>query len=460
MLVRLRRGSTVIPLSGGGTIAGCTYVPRTPDLDEQAVTSILRDGGDVAALARRNVTESASVILTGTAAAILNQVRALEALFPVEAAARRPASERVYLEFRVQDSGDIYRSEILTGRVEWPSNVPIGPRLLGGAVEVTLIWQRRYFWEDTTLRAVPLSNGNGNNVTGGLTVYNHNDAGSGHDNYVDIGASAVGGVIPAPARLRLVNISGVSYGLRNLYIGHNVQASPSALNPIVEAESSHLAGSNINDTSASNGSYRRVNWAGDSDTIGFGWTLNAARLAAAKGHAFRVLARFASTPASDIFARAWIGYPPNIPVTELESADEVQLGGAQLVDLGLLHLPPVPLDSSVALVLALSLRSAGGGTVELDFVQLTALDSWRHLQQLGYQISVGDAVVDDGVAGIVYGQEPDGDQIPIYNAFGQPVHLWPNAQQRLMFLWDEGSNMNIARTFSVQVHVRPRRLTV
>ncbi|HXF62561.1 MAG TPA: hypothetical protein VNK95_13150, partial [Caldilineaceae bacterium] len=324
MLLRLRKGSTLITLSGdGATIAGCTYTPRTPDLSEQEATALLRSGGEVTALARRNVTESASVILVGSTATMLAQARALEALFAVEEAERRIAADKLYVEFRAEASGDIYRSEILAGRVEWP-NQPLSPRLAGGAVELVVIWKRRYFWEDTALRTLPLSNGNGTNVATGLTVYNHNDADVGHDNFVDIAAGSVAGVLPTPARILMRNTTGVSYSPTDIYIGHNVQSAPNSFNPVLEAENSGAGGANVAFGEASNGFYRAVSWAGSAAVWAYWWTLSAAQLAQAAGNYFRVLARFASGPIFNLSARLSLRYPPDSPLTALYEGDEVR----------------------------------------------------------------------------------------------------------------------------------------
>lgn len=462
MLLQLRRGPTVVTLSGdGATIAGCTYVPRAPDIDEQQVRSILRSGGELSSLARRNVTESASVILSGSASEILAQARAVETLFPVEEAQRRTASTPVYVEFCIQDSGPLYRAEILVGRVEWP-NRPVGPHLAGGAAELLVSWTRRYFWEDTTLHTVPLSNGNGTDVTTGLTIWNHNDGHAGHDNFVAVAGAHVQGVIPAPARVELLNNTDADYALRNIYIGHNVQATPGALDAVIEGETSTAFGATVSDGASSGGSFRRASWGGAQDhtSLLFDWTLSRTLLGHTQGNAFRLLARFANAPSGPVYAKVSLRYPAHTPITVLQETGEVLLGG-RLADLGILRLPPIaPSANSVALALVLTVRSAGSGALDVDFIQLTALDSWRHVQQLGYVLEADDRVIDDGGEAVTYGEEPGGDHVPIYAGYGQPVHLWPGADQRLSVLWDEEGGMNIARTFAMALRYRPRRLTL
>lgn len=461
MLLRLKNDTSTITLSGDGALVrGCTYVPRTPSISEQQVTSILRSGGEITALARRNVTESARVVLVGNATAILEQVRALEAMFPVDEAQRRASSGRMYVEFRIEDTGDVYRSEVLAGRVEWP-DVPVGPRLASEAVELVVIWTRRYYWEHVSLLSVPLANGNGANVTDGLTVVNHNDGDAGHDNFVDIDGSDVAGVLPAPAYLSLRNTAGTAYWLRDVFVGHNAQSSPATFQAILEAEESLISGTNEATGTASNGFYRTVAWAGgQSDFQAFRWTLSGAQLALAGGNYFRVLARVVSGPSEGLFARLWLGYPASAPVSTLFGTDEVPLTDAPLQDLGVLALPPTPLPTPTDLALSLTLRAATGAALGLDFIQLTPMDSWRQIRQLGFQLAPNAAVVDDGSTQLTYAQGEGGDQLAVYSAFGKPVHLWPGVNQRLSFLWREITAMNISRTFSVQVRYRPRRLTL
>lgn len=454
MLLQLVKGATTVTLSGDGlTIAGCTYTPRTPEDSLSVVTSNWRNGGEIVAQAKRNVTESVSVVLAGSSSAVISQVRAIEALFPVEEAQRRPASETLYVQYRQEATGDVYRSEVLAGRVEWSSSL-FSAGLASGAVEITIIWQRRWFWEDAMLRDVPLSNGNGSNVTNGLTIWNHDDGGTGHDNWVTVNAASVGGVIPAPAQIEMETLQNI--WLHKMCIGHNVQAAPTSLAVMLEGESSVQGGSNSADAYASNGAWRYVSWAAPANgVVIFQWNLSASTLAKMRGNYFRVLARIYSIP-SDAYVTVSLRYPTNFLLSTIASTQETMIQNAYLQDWGLLKIPD--LTNTVELALVVAIRSATAGTLMLDFLQLTPVDSWRQWNQIGYGLETGDTYVDDGKQAWL--QDGAGLQYPLLIADGNPIMLWPGRDQRLYFLADGSVKMYPEWQFKVKVKYRPRRLTV
>ncbi len=362
------------------------------------------------------------------------------------------------MQYRQEASGDVFRSEILVGRVEIPSQ-SLAPNLSSGAMEVNITWKRRWFWEDTTLRAIPLTNSNGTSNVTGLTVWNHDDAGTGHDNWVDIAAANVTGVIPAPARLELtLNQDAALY---KICIGHNVQASPSSFSHILEGENSVGIGSNSSDANASNGQWRDVSWGtAVSDLQIFQWNLTAAQLAYAAGNYFRVLARVKDHAAGQ-FVRVGLWWPTDTPLSRLVAAEEVEMKGLSMEDWGIIQIPPFALPSSASLALIVELRAANSGYCKLDFLQLTPIDSWRQIRQVGYTLEDTDTYIDEG-NGLAYVQDSGGLQYPIIMADGDPIMLWPGRNQRLYFLatGSTTNSMNPAWTFDVKAWYRPRRLTV
>jgi hypothetical protein len=64
-----------------------------------------------------------------------------------------------------------------------------------------------------------LTNGNGTDVTGGLLVYNHDDGGSGHDNWVEIDGDDISGDYPAKVKLILESEAGESEKTSKIYMG-------------------------------------------------------------------------------------------------------------------------------------------------------------------------------------------------------------------------------------------------
>lgn len=133
-----------------------------------------------------------------------------------------------------------------------------------------------------------------------------------------------------------------------------------------------------------------------------------------------------------------------------------------LQDLGVVQLPPgVPSTSAddIGLVLTVSFPSAS--QLDIDFIQLTPAESTRYIRQAGYPIANGDVIVCDGPEKRNYIiQASSGYQWNLFSAQENVVYAWPNRAQRLIFLHDEDSTMNIARTWSVRAYYRPRRSTL
>lgn len=471
MLLRLKRGTTTYTLSGDGAVfVAATYVPGTPGLDEQEVSSILRDGGDVTALARRNVTEQATVTLEGTSAEILEQVRALEGLFPVEERRIGRYPQRLFVEYRQEDSGTVYRSEILAGRVVWP-NRPLWSRLASGTAQVELFWTRRYFWESTVESPIYLAGLGVSRTISGVIIKNAYDPPNSRGNYVDILADDVEGVIPAPIELTMAQNGAGTFEYRRFYVSQFVDwggRAPADFDPILEGEETTAgAGTTVADSGSSNGNFRRVTWTGSSahTSVRYRWTLSLVQLYYMASGYFRVLARFAATPPADAWFRLRVGWPTTGILTTMAETDEVTASG-RLVDLGVVRLPPITLEHEtilsnwLPLALEMSIRAGSSGQVDLDFLQLSPLDGWRKLSTLGYQYSGGHEFVDDGIRGQVYTQDGS-DRLPVLvPAGGRPIQVWPGKDQRLYFLHDEVSGMTIGNELKITAAYRARRLTV
>jgi hypothetical protein len=92
-------------------------------------------------------------------------------------------------------------------------------------------------------------------------------------------------------------------------------------------------------------------------------------------------------------------------------------------------------------------------------VQLTPTESYRHVIMRGNQIAANDYVVDDGTEEQTYTDEA-GVHHYILSPRGTPLHLFPNRNQRIYILHDEGAGSDVNNTLLVQVYYRPRRLAI
>jgi len=269
--LRLTDYTTTINLNDFTSTRLIKYTPQSPNLSTVDLTpESLRDGGERIVTTRRNVTESAEIIIIGsTMDAVRSIVRQIEALLrQAEEYQKRHVGARVYVELDPGASGTVYRSEILSGKVEWPDDT-LSMWWANRKTRVVIAWTRRYYWEGPEIE-LPLTNGNGTNVTGGLTVYNHDDGDAGHDNYVQIAGADVGGVIPAPAKIRTLNTYNSSARSAQFFVAHNAFSTPTSFAHILEAENrNYVAGgaAPTADTSSSGGYRQGISWAGFQSTL-------------------------------------------------------------------------------------------------------------------------------------------------------------------------------------------------
>lgn len=461
-VLRITDGTTTINLTGG-PITLQEYVPKAPDLSlVEASAWSMEDGGEVHAVTRRNVTEPVLIaIVASTNDDVREAVRGLEEMFrQAEEYQRRRVGSRVFIEFQPGSSGDVYRSELLYGKVE-PSAEALGWQWLAPGVEAQITWRRRFYWEGPEVE-LSLANGGGSG-TGGITVYNHDD--TGHDNWCAITGSAVEGVLPAPIRLEITNSFNDANRAYSFFLGLNAFSTPGSFPHILEAEDVASGGSSVSDSTCSGGYRRDVTWAGDTEQEVLRWNLSAALLGAAQGNFFQLIPRFAAaTGITDTWFRFKVIYQNSV-VWEGEQRKPDSIYAYLLRELGSAQLPPWLTGSTslVALQLALFARRTGGGSFSLDFVQLTPTDSYRVLTPHGYGLAYNERLVDDGIGGLLYADSGSGTaRAGHYVGYGKPLHIWPGRDQRIYFLasgWT-ANTAEIARTMTVRVYHRPRRLTL
>lgn len=439
MPLRFTDGVTTVDLQTAPWL-GASYFPTAGGLDEAEVT------------------ESAVCTLEGTATAIRAAVNGLQALLGAAWRRQRRVNARVWVEFRPLTSDSWFRSEVLDGVVNWSSN-PVR-RILdatSNTVEIAVSFRRMNWWDGPEVE-LELSTSSQGAATGGRSILNHDDGGSGHDNWVQIAAAQVAGELPGPCRVQLTNTVGASRTFTKMAIALNALSDPANFVHVLEAESRTSGGTVTADVTASGGSVVTLAEA-STTTVTLVWTLSAAQMQRSRGRSFRLLARivgvsgnWSATPevrAADGMTVLWRGDATMLP----------QLYGG-LIDLGVLPLPPGGYSASFGAV-TLAVLFTGSGLAEVDFLQLTALDGYRVLRCLR-RCENNEAVVDDGMEMMAYVLSGTA-VLPYVVAAGAPILLYPGLTQRLMVLAEDGQSpdpMGIAQSWSVRVWHRPRRLVV
>ena len=114
-------------------------------------------------------------------------------------------------------------------------NEKLGESIDNTQMGLTVYIDRDPFWESLTLTNVPLTNGNGTDVTTGIRVYNCGDNATvdtsyKRDNWVTIdGANDIVGDMPAPLEVKYYNSADLDIHMRTIHAFNNVYASPFTL---------------------------------------------------------------------------------------------------------------------------------------------------------------------------------------------------------------------------------------
>jgi hypothetical protein len=127
--------------------------------------------------------------------------------------------------------------------------LPVHPRSAeGGSFRLELNWERENFFYGDEL-PVPLSNTSGSGLVSGITLYNHDDAAIGHDNWFDVNLQAIGNLWPLPLRVE-VKTPTSGEPLADFWLGSMCLPDSGVLpNLVFEAESG-LGGTVLTDASA------------------------------------------------------------------------------------------------------------------------------------------------------------------------------------------------------------------
>lgn len=415
------------------------YVPAVPEIDTREATRAGTDGADVYGVTYRNVTEQASIGWEGTLTQARETLQTLNQMFEAARHVNRTGmGRRLWVEYRLEDDEDWYRSEILAGRaIIDESGVDYDVQLATDVIEMVVFWQRRHFWEyaadaigDRDPLEVPL-----NGAPGGAAITN--DAG----NTLDIDDDDVIGDLPAPLRLEISNTDASTPRHYTVHVAQNVHSAPATY-------SHHHAGG----TTAA---------VGATETLLYTWTLTSTALDALAGNVARLMLLMSSYWPNTL----WLRWSIYWSLTRLWESGWMQMRGIGLKDMAAAPIPPKIVrgaeDAS-----ALELRLYGrdvynpGQQYVITWLQILPLDGWRVLTPAGYGLWEDGRVVDDAIEGEIWADSGDATAYtPHYTARGNPIMVRPGMDQRLYVVvsTDTGTSVD-GRTSTVQAYYRPRRL--
>jgi hypothetical protein len=426
-VLNIVQGTTTVNLGYGGNHGIRRYVPVTPSADDESVT------------------ESAVILFQASSLDNLRAaVRQVEQLLSVNAPlwAEQRLGSPVYIQFDPGNTGTVYRSQVLSGRVELDEDT-LGWQWWNVVCEAQLTWTRRPYWEgpETTL-------------VNGTLIYNHDD--SGHDNYVTV--SSVGGNLPAPIRVEMKNEEADSTG--TVWVGLNKFHNPTSLVTFLEAENAN-GKTGTADFTCSNGYYEPVTLpVSEGDLLV--WNIDPDDY---QGGYYRVLIRLRSAAPSGTYVKLCLSQTwPNVLWS---MSDFVALNTTERIqEIGTVQISPFLVGQASQAGVNLRLRGyrSAGGTLEVDFIALIPMDGFRKYSVVGSALASTYRLVDDGISdppAVYTCTDAGANRKPDYVASGTPLLLQPGTDQRLHFLQlKSDGTATITRALRVYVYYRPRRLTL
>lgn len=462
-------GLTTLDLLGGSLVRLIEYVPTSPQQSglETSYAAHGADGGELTGVTRQNVAEQCRLLILSTTPSAT--VQALERFFRrAEEYQTLRAGAPVYIEAQTAADTETWRSELLTGRVELAPNT-LEEGMAAGAVEVAVAWSRRFYWEGYYREASLWNSSVASPAQGGLTIWNHDDADAGHDDWVQIAGSAIPGVLPTPADIILTRTDALSPQMGAVYyIGQGTWGDVANAPHLLEGEvAAWPIGGDVADASCSGGKARTTTWGtAPNEARLMSWTLGAGDLAALGGRPYRLLLRVRSDVGYGVRRLRAAVYPPSatwLALSETTPITVPNIVGGFFCEVGTLRLAPQALTSPAPLTLSLYGSRETAGQLAIDFLALMPADGWRVLASYseGVGLEPGEMLYDQPSTGHLYAHMPGVGDLGYFTAWGAPIMLWPGRTQRLYFQVEDNLDWHrIAMTHTVRVWFAPRRLTI
>lgn len=458
-VLKLTDGTTTVNLTSGTSALTEMYKPATPGTTPQ-LTQLegVRDGGEIALVTRQNVTETLEIVLVAASTTALQTVaNSIEKLLmAAERKQRWGVGSKVYLTAKLDGESYTWRSEVLTGRLEYRDNV-----LTSGwaniRAESRLHITRRPYWEygETNPIQLSMTSSATSPAATTVTIYNNDNATASQTNWIEIASTETIGTLPAPVKIQIQNTSGASINMYGMHIAGNHFASPDSFSHFLRGANA-VGGATVSWSSYPSHNLGTNNWQ---------FNIGATRIAAMAGKYWRVLGTF-TTATSNTYARLNTAYHFSTLYNGTWAGEEVLLDTNNIIDLGVFPVPDVSSATLFDLVVTIRNTEFSSGSAVMDFIMLTPAMTHRKIYKSSWTNPAdNDTVVDDGIERQTYmiddSATPD-DYVPMFTTYGDWVHLWPGVTQRLYVLYGSSGGWSsvVGNTMDVQMWYRPRRLTI
>lgn len=407
------------------------------------------------------ITEEIKIGVAGSLSQVQSLLDTLTELLESAARLALSAFDRLYLRAEFEDLGITWQSVVLSGKVT-PSRAGLAARELGAEV-LSLELTRLNFWQDCAGESVPISNQNGIRQPS-LTVYNHTDSTSGHNNYIDISKEDIPGDLPTPLELTLLHANaGRTVSQVWLALLETSGALPAWL-PVYEGELG-LAGAGVSltgtaDSASSAGHFGCLNWTAGAEARVVSFALSSAHMSAFGGKPYKPFIRLANPHAyPDLWLKARVTYGAGHSAA-YDSGWVQSTPSAPYVEFNPVRLPPYPARSMTHDTMYLSLyalkTASASVQLDVDFLALLPTDGFNRLDMLE-AVPAGVNIQEGEQTGSYRWSSTTLYALPSHARAGRSLYLTPGFNARLFILHRSGATMPIDTTFTASVYVYGRR---
>ena len=441
---------------------------RTLHLDGASVAApikgaLYRPGVGVVGLSygRETINEELKISVAGTRVQIQTALDTLSELLDFAEQKTLSDYDKLYIRVEYDDVGVTWQSEIIEGEVIG-NRSGIATREFGTDV-LTLEIKRLNFWEETAGEALLLTNENGTKQTT-ITTWNHTDATSGHNNYIDLSKDDIPGDLPAPIELNILhNDSGRTVSQLWAAQLETTGTLPTA-KPIYEGELA-AAGSattltSTADANSSAGYFGRLAFTGGSEQRVVSFEISYAQMSLFRGKYYKPFIRLANNHAyTDLWLKVKVTYGASHSVA-YDSGWVQSLASIPYVEFNSVKLPPYPAKTNYHGTMYISIyamkTASGAVTLDVDFLHLLPTDGYNRLDMIeaiaaGYNIKEGETV------GSYKWSNSTLFALPSHSRVGKSLYVTPGMNTRFFLLHRSGANMPIDTTFTISMFLYKRR---
>lgn len=375
------------------------------------------------------------------------------------------------LQYKWDGMSDMTYFEIIDAELHWPKETMSveGVHQKDGDGDwiiwnFSLVFTTKPFAFDTSpvngsMTELDLDNGNGTDVTGGLTVYNHDDAGAGHDNWVKVDGEDLKGEFPAIIQLKLKSDSGEAEKTSKVYIGVR-KGDLTFVNILEDNDAAFVIGSPSPTLDTGNSSadyYTQFQFSGTTEQALIRWDLTAAQVEATQGP-FRLFGRVKDATHWDQNANYAIAIKYGTEILWQSKWRKPINTTTELFDFGTVYMPPWLVGTETGLAaLSIEIRGirdiAGTTTIDFDYLGLLPMDGgYRVLEFRATGMAQNEYLVDDGWTDAVYHINTSDKKTGLPYGLMPRIELKADTDQRIYFFMEGTSgNSQIARQLKVQV---------